>query len=137
MKHFPNFLKRQAGFTMIEMLLALMIGSLCIVLCTKLLGIIRIKNMQNYQSEDAIAIRQLQLLFAIGENYEIHGATLFMDYEGKQIRLEQYDHALVRRSGFVVFLQNVDQIEWVQQGRCILLQWKRKQAVSNAVVGCE
>lgn len=137
MKRFLNCLKRQAGFTMIEMLLALMIGSLCIVLCTKLLGIIRIKNIQNYQSEDAIAIRQMQLLFAIGKNYEIQGSTLYMDYEGKQIRLEHYEHALVRRSGFVVFLQDVDQIQWSYQGRCILLQWKRKQVMTKAVVGCE
>lgn len=132
-----NCLKKQQGFTMIEMLMAMFIGSLCLILCTKLLGIIHQNPIPYDRSEDAIAIRQLQLLFAVGENYEIMDSTLYMDYEGKRIRLELTNHQLVRRSGFVVFLQDIDQIQWSKQGRCILLRWQRKRFDAQAVVGCE
>ena len=57
-----NYIRREPGFTMIEMLLALSTVSLCAVLCGALIALLPRSIVQHYEAEDALALRQLRFL---------------------------------------------------------------------------
>ena len=122
---------------MIEMLCTLFALSLLSAMLTGLLHVVRQIPRQNYEVEDAIAAAQLQLLFAQGENYHIENQQVMMDYHGEAVRVEVYENKLVKRPGFEVFLQDVEQVEFGWEGACIYAQWQRNETWQEVLLGCE
>lgn len=131
-------LKRpQAGFTMIEMLLTLMIVSLCTLLFSRIAHILASVEIKDSRSEDEIAVLQLQLLFAQGSNYSVNGSECYLRYHGEDIVFEWMDHRLVKRPGYEVILQDVDAIVFEESNRCVSLAWQRGNRYETNLLGCE
>ncbi len=132
-----NCMKKVHGFTMIEMLLTLGCIGLCVVLLTSMLHLISRMNHEHFVSEDALAIRQIQMILAQASDIAIDGCTLWFTYHGERFSIEQYDKQLVKRKGFEVLMQGLDEIAFYRTGACVGMEYRRDQQVKKAVLACE
>lgn len=130
-------LKKQDGFTMIEMLLTLLISSLCAVLLTYLVRLVRLDIQKQYIVEDDTAIMQLQLVFAQAKEYEVFADYVLLNYHMDVVRLEMYQDTLVKRPGFEVVMQDIENIQFQQEGSCVKMYWEREETKNHAIIGCQ
>lgn len=128
---------KQRGFTMIELLLALLCLSVCIPLFARIIFVLVKAVPKDYQAEDRVGVAQLQVIVAQSDSFELINGEAHMNYHDQTIRLVQYEDKLVKRSGFEVMLQNVDQVSFQIQNNCLNLQWQRGDHHEEAVLGCE
>lgn len=132
-----NFTKKHQGFTMIEVLLALMATSVVALLLAQIAATIAHAYRQDYRVEDDLAIKQLQLLFAQGSEFSVSNEQCSLRYHGEMISLEQYEDKLIRRTGFEIFLQDIDDVSFTQEGGCVYVSWRRENQEMRNVLGCE
>ena len=134
---FSRFKKKREGFTMIEMILTLMILSICTLLLSRIAYIISRYDLQDERNSDEIAVLQLQLMVAQGSAYSVDPDTLFMRYHGEDVQLLQYQDKLVKRPGYEVILQQLDQVSFNKIDTCIYIEWKRNDTDEKALLTCE
>ncbi len=132
-----NYIRREPGFTMIEMLLALSAVSLCAVLCSALIALLPRSIAQHYEAEDALALRQLRFLLAQADTFTLTQEQLAFRYHTQFFTLEQYGHLLVKRPGFEVMMQQVDHIRFFKQNECYYLSYTRQTNSKEALLACE
>lgn len=125
------------GFTLVEVLVALLcISASCLLLVQSTL-LLKSLMQTRYESEDRIALSQLRLLLAAGDTYQVQGNQFFFQYQGKERYLELHNHRLVRRSGYVIYLQDIDDVSFQQDGNCYQMSWYRDTIQKSAVIACE
>lgn len=136
-KEFLHGLRKQEGFTMIEMILALLASSLCAILMSYLVQALRLQDVKTYTVEDHTAIMQLQLLFAQAQRYDIAHQGVKLRYHAEDTSLTLYQDKLVKQPGFEVYMQNIEHLSFYEEGRCIRLTWRRKGKEHDAIIGCQ
>lgn len=130
-------LNAPAGFTMIEVLLALLGTSLCVLLCTQVAGVVANTTIGNDRVEDEIAVKQLQLILAQSEIQSVEADMLSFYYHEDIFRLVLYKDKLVKRKGYEVILQNIDELRFEQKNACVFLHYRRGNDVFTAELACE
>lgn len=136
MRIYKRFISSTEGFTLIEVLVALLCISLTTVLLVPCTMILKQLSKPMYQSEDRIAIYQLRLLLAQSENLRIQNQMLYFDFAGKENHLELHNRRLVRRSGYEIFLQDVDTLKVREEKGCFHVYWNRKRTQKQALLAC-
>lgn len=129
--------RRQNGFTMIEMLLTLLVVSLCSVLLTYLIRFVQPERINAFVAEDKTAILQLQLLMAQAKEYEVTAKEIHALYHGEWISIEIDFDRVVRRPGYEIFLQEVEDAYFYEEKGCAGLHWGRKDEEQKALIACE
>lgn len=132
-----NLCKKQQGFTMIEMLITMSLMSLCAMLCTQIIALMVRFPKEDFRAEDSIALQQIQLILAQAQEYEIDGDQLYFQYHGDVFHFEQYGNQMVKRKGFEILLQDVDDLNFYVQGTCIVMEVVRDEASWQAKIACE
>lgn len=127
----------QSGFTMIEVLIALLGASLCALLCAQIARLVAHYPLDDYRVEDEIALKQLRLLLAQSEIQNVTADRLTFNYHGEQFRLIQYEDKLVKRKGFEVFMQDLDTMQFHREHACIFLDYQRDHQQHTAELACE
>lgn len=129
--------KNKKGFTLIEVLIALLCISLTSVLLTQCVVILKRLSEMQYQSEDRIAIHQLRILLAQGSNFHIQQNILYFTYANEENRLELHNRRFVRKKGYEIFLQDIDYAEVKEKGGCFYVRWERKKKEKEALLSCQ
>ena len=97
------------GFTLSEMLLALGTAMLCSVLLTWMVRFFVIGiHTQQQLVQDQIAVLQLRLLCAEAQEVKVEADALQLRRFGEELRLDYHQGRLVRRPGYVIYLQAID-----------------------------
>ncbi|MBB5184150.1 competence protein ComGF [Faecalicoccus acidiformans] len=113
------------GFTLIEALLGLLISSIVCVLCVLFLQtaayIIRFEPLHQEQ----MAILQLRQILACSRDIQVDAAKLTMIYRHDEIRIEQDKNRLVKRDGYEILMEGVDQIHFEEENKDIFIYWTK------------
>ena len=115
------------GFTLSELLLALGTAMLCSVLLTWMVrffvtGI----RTQQYLIQDQIAVLQLRLLCAEAQDVQVSGDSLQLKRFAQDLTLEYHNGRLVRRPGYMIYLQGIDDAFFEYRGERIVMHWNRE-----------
>ncbi|HIW17970.1 MAG TPA: prepilin-type N-terminal cleavage/methylation domain-containing protein [Candidatus Faecalicoccus intestinipullorum] len=114
------------GFTLIEALLGLLISSIVCVLCVLFLQtaayIIRFEPLHQEQ----MAILQLRQILACSRDIHVDTAKLTMIYRHDEIRIEQDKNRLVKRDGYEILMEGVDQIHFEEENKDIFIYWTKQ-----------
>lgn len=137
MKSKTSIRKDEKGFTLIEVLVALLCVSLITLLLTQCIRIIKQMSIYQYHSEDRIAVHQLRLLLALAYDFKITNGILYFALSNEEYRLEYHEQRFVRRNGYEIFLQDITMAQIKKKGRCYHLTWKRKNIQKEALLVCE
>ena len=108
------------GFTLSEMLLALGTAMLCSVLLTWLVRF--------------FAVLQLRLLCAEAQEVKVEADALQLRRFGEELRLDYHQGRLVRRPGYVIYLQAIDDAFFEYRGERIVMHWNREDVHYEAQV---
>lgn len=130
-------MKQEQGFTMIEALLSLLCASFVCMLITQCAKLTVSALQPDYEAEDRLAIKQLQLLLAQSDHLHIVDHQLHFTYHQEEFYLTQYENRLVKRKGFEVIMQEIDRLEFQKQGSCYQMVIHRKKQMKKAVLACE
>ena len=123
------------GFTLSEMLLALGTAMLCSVLLTWMVRFFVIGiHTQQQLVQDQIAVLQLRLLCAEAQEVKIDADALQLRRFGEELRLDYHQGRLVRRPGYVIYLQAIDDALFEYRGERIVMHWNREDVHYEAQV---
>ncbi|MEJ8736083.1 prepilin-type N-terminal cleavage/methylation domain-containing protein [Erysipelotrichaceae bacterium HCN-30851] len=124
------------GFTLIEVLIAFTCVLIAILLCMPIISSIAYMQKPSYLSEDRIAIYQLRLLLAQSNDISIKDESLYFLYQ-KEPQVLQYDrNRLVRKKGYEIFMQSVDDLYFEQREECFYVVWQREKKQKTALLAC-
>ena len=130
-------IRNNSGFTLVEMLVAF---SCVAVSCSLLMPLVStLQRLQRpvYYPEDRLAIYQLRFLLAQSSELSLQEQTLSFTYQKKKQTLEYDRRRLVRRSGYEIFLQDVDALQFQKRRECYYVTWVRKDKREEALLTCE
>ncbi|MEG2507277.1 MAG: type II secretion system protein [Longicatena sp.] len=130
-------MKKNKGFTLVEVLVALLCVSLASILLVHCVRLLQHLSQPTYWSEDRIAIHQIRLMLAQGENYFIEGDNLTFQYHGKERTLGYHRNRLVARDGYEIFLQEINESTFIKEGACYYVSYTRKTTKTEALLVCE
>lgn len=137
MKQWKKSIRNRNGFTLVELLAAF---SCVVVSCLLLMPIVSVlQRLQKpiHYSEDRIAIYQLRFLLVQSTELSLQEDALSFTYQKKKQTL-QYDRGrLVRRSGYEIFMQDVDAVQFQKRKECYYVTWKRNDKRKDALLACE
>ena len=137
MKRYRKFIVHRDGFTMLEVLISLLALSFAIVLLSYCIQIMAAMSWDTYASEDRIAIHQLRILLAQSEDLHITKEALTFQRGKQAYTLQFHNHRLVKRKGYEIYLKDIDDVLFTQEGACIHVQWTREQKQKEALLHCE
>ncbi len=121
------------GFTLSEVLIALTCVLIAILLCMPIISSIAYMQKPSYLSEDRLAIYQLRLLLAQSNDISIKDESLYFLYQ-KEPQVLQYDrNRLVRKKGYEIFMQSVDDLYFEQREECFYVVWQREKKTENSI----
>lgn len=112
---------------MIEALIALFISlivSFCAVVYLRTC-VLFINYRPNHQ--DQFAILQLRQIAAVSKNREVREKSLYMIYEHEEIRIEFDRNRLVKRDGYEILMENIDNAEFVEEDEKVYLRYQKGQ----------
>ena len=132
-----KYMKQEHGFTMIEALLSLLCAALVCTLLVQTARLLIKGAVSNEEAEDRLAVKQLQLILAQSNDLYIEQNQLHFTYHQEAYYLTQYENKLVKRKGFEVILQNIDEVKFMKQGSCFQMTIKRLNKTKRAVLACE
>lgn len=125
------------GFTLVETLIAFSCVMLSILMVAPLISSVSKMWKQNYQSEDRIAIYQLRILLAQSKDVRLQNQQLSFIYRKQETILEWHKDRLVKRDGYIIYLQDIDDGFFIQEDGCIYAQWTRNKNTKQALLSCE
>lgn len=124
------------GFTLSEVLIALTCVLIAILLCMPIISSIAYMQKPSYLSEDRLAIYQLRLLLSQSNDISIKDESLYFLYQ-KEPQVLQYDrNRLVRKKGYEIFMQSVDDLYFEQREECFYVVWQREKKQKTALLAC-
>lgn len=128
--------KTNKGFTLLETLLALYIISITMLLLTSSLGILKQMNKDHRYSDDAIAIHQIRILLATSKNIQILENELSFDLQSDTFYLQFDRNRLIKRKGYEIYLEDVEELHFYEEGECFGVEWKRNKSSDSAILCC-
>ncbi|MEG2707206.1 MAG: prepilin-type N-terminal cleavage/methylation domain-containing protein [Erysipelotrichaceae bacterium] len=130
-----SFIKNNEGFTLIEMLLALMITSFSILLLSQMLVLLTKIDLNDERAQDLLAIHQLRLLFLEFEEISVEDDQLSFIYHDQDCQLI-LDHGKVFKTiGHEIFFQKLKGGYFEETNKCVYLHYERKKEVKT-LLGC-
>lgn len=126
MKYLNHSMKTK-GFTLIELLCSLMIISLSILLLTSALTLLPHCIVSEETIQDEIALAQLRHMVLLGEDITVSFNILEMRYLNHPVIIHQDRQRLVKEDGYEILMQNIQSIEFTQEGKCFYLTYEKLQ----------
>lgn len=125
------------AFTMIEVIISLMITSICIVLLSMILKIVVSRDYSLYTADDESSIHQMRLLFVLSKDYQINDEMLYFRYLNKDMYFNFTNRKLILEDGYQVFFDKVDNAYFVLKDHCYYFHYQRGNQKKDRVIGCE
>lgn len=128
---------RNSGFTLVETIISLIVVSFALLLLTMCLTLMKNSNRKMYDGEDEVAIRQIRLLYALGEKIRVENEMLMFEYYGEEMYFTFYKNNLVLKDGFQVFFKELSNIHFFEEDSCIYVQFLHiDQKEQKRIIGC-
>lgn len=127
---------KKSGFTLIECLVSLSVVSFCILMIAPCIKVITRVNLDDRISDDALAIKQLRLLFVQLEDIEVDGDGLHFIYRDQEGELIYDKGRIVKTPGYEIFMENIKEGRFYEEGGEIWLAWTRNKHQKKALLGC-
>lgn len=124
------------GFTLSEVLIALTCVLIAILLCMPIISSIAYMQKPSYLSEDRLAIYQLRLLLSQSNDISIKDESLYFLYQKEPQVLQYNRNRLVRKKGYEIFMQSVDDLYFEQREECFYVVWQRGKKQKTALLAC-
>lgn len=124
------------GFTLIEVLIAFTCVLIAILLCMPIISSIAYMQKPSYLSEDRLAIYQLRLLLSQSNDISIKDESLYFLYQKEPQVLQYNRNRLVRKKGYEIFMQSVDDLYFEQREECFYVVWQREKKQKTALLAC-
>lgn len=118
---------KRNGFTLIEALLSLLITSI-LSLCLLVLfqTCLKICQMDTLHQEQ-MAVLQLRQMLAISQDIEIFNHSVTMIYQHQKIWIGQDRDRLVRKEGYEILMEGVQNVLFTQKENEIYLSWTKEE----------
>lgn len=124
------------GFTLVEMLISLMILTMGLNMISSTLPIIQHISQIHIPIEEEIALKQLRQLIALSSEVEVYDTYLEFWYLSKHSTLLFEHDRIIRKSGTVIYMEDVDDASFKEKGGCIYLYYERKEKQNEVFLGC-
>ena len=124
------------GFTMIEALFSLMILSFSFVLLAIGLPSLHKVTAVRYPVEEEIALRQIRRMLLLSEDIQCSGTQLDFWYQDDWFTLLLDGNRLVRVDGYLIYMENIDSLEFREKKGCIYLYYEKNQKAKERLLVC-
>lgn len=128
---------KKQGYTLIEMLIGLQLAVILVMLASAMLYNARKMIRQNYQNEDFMALYQIRLLLVQSTQFSLIDDNLHFSYGGETHYLTFHNHRLVKRDGYEIYMQNLDDLWFEEKEGCYFLNYEREQEHKKTLLTCE
>lgn len=125
------------GFTMVESLLSLFIVSLGMSLFISIIPYIKKLNEMDVDIDVEIGLMQLRDIMLTSSEVLFDIYELRFYYQGKDISLEIIDDRVVRKDGFVIYLEGLEYPYFSQKESCYYLNYEKDFEIETRFLGCE
>lgn len=117
---------RNRGFISLRAILALLIVMLIIPLASQIVVNVSKLKFDHDDASNEIALLQLRRIMLISYDLENYGSYLEFLYHGKTYTLELLNNRLVLSPGYQMFLDDIDEIYFKEEGNTIFIEYERK-----------
>lgn len=125
------------GTTLIEMLISLFIIGITVSLLAGCLTLFRRIEKFDYPLEEEIAFYQLRQILSISSEIQIEPEKLTFLYKGETAYLIIENERLIRKEGYVIYLDNLKWGQFEKQLNCIYLHYERGHGEQKRFLGCK
>ena len=125
------------GTTLIEMLISLFIIGITVSLLAGCLTLFRRIEKFDYPLEEEIAFYQLRQILSISSDIQIEPEKLTFLYKGETAYLIIENERLIRKEGYVIYLDNLKWGQFEKQLNCIYLHYERDHGEQKRFLGCK
>lgn len=125
------------GTTLIEMLISLFIIGITVSLLAGCLTLFRRIEKFDYPLEEEIAFYQLRQILSISSDIQIEPEKLTFLYKGEIAYLIIENERLIRKEGYVIYLDNLKWGQFEKQLNCIYLHYERGHGEQKRFLGCK
>lgn len=125
------------GTTLIEMLISLFIIGITVSLLAGCLTLFRRIEKFDYPLEEEIAFYQLRQILSISSDIQIEPEKLTFLYKGETAYLIIENKRLIRKEGYVIYLDNLKWGQFEKQLNCIYLHYERGHGEQKRFLGCK
>lgn len=122
MKHW-----KRNGFTLLEALVALFVSLMVRSMCLLLFRIERDMMAFEQSKQDQLAILQIRQRLAMADEAQVQDGTLSYLYNHEEILLEFDKNRLVKREGYEILMEGIEDAVFVQEDRDIYLIYTKKK----------
>lgn len=122
------------GFTLSEMLLSLLLGLLISsFLAWQGKAMLQALALQG-DDQEQFSVLQIRELVSLSQNAHVQNGKLYLTYQGKEEILEQDKNRLVKKPGYEIFLEDIEEVHF-EQNQIIELVWTKKAKSKRFQVG--
>lgn len=125
------------GFTIIEVLLALSILCICSTLIVLSLPALQKSLAISIQLEDEIGLRQVRRVLLLSDSIITTDHVLYFYYLGEDTTLELEDDKLIKRDGYVLYLDHLDKSYFSENDSCIYLNYEKENKTYKRLLVCQ
>ena len=122
MKHW-----KRNGFTLLEALVALFVSLMVSSMCLLLFRIERDMMAFEQSKQDQLAILQIRQRLAMADEAQVQDGTLSYLYNHEEVLLEFDKNRLVKREGYEILMEGIEDAVFVQEDRDIYLIYTKKK----------
>lgn len=128
---------KKQGYTLIEMLIGLQLAVILVMLASAMLYNARKMVKQNYHNEDLMALYQIRLLLVQSTQFSLIDDNLHFSYGGENYYLTFHNYRLVKRDGYEIYMQNLDDLWFEEKEGCYFLNYEREQVHKKTLLTCK
>ena len=133
-----SFMRKNNGFTLVEMILGLSLCTLILPICMGILKTMTKVPLQGDIMKDRIAIHQLRTIYAEAGEVDIEDdEQLYLLYRDEDTLLLLDKGRLVKEPGYQIFMEDVKELSFFETDKCIYMKWSHQnETTSKTLLGC-
>ncbi|WP_276834049.1 type II secretion system protein [Massilicoli timonensis] len=127
---------KRSAFTMSEMILALLIVSLCALVLAKSMSVLRYGTKASMLLSDEMALWQMRRLLAQAEDITWEKQVLHFLYHDEEGALRIKKDQIVHQIGNEIMMMELDDAYFYEEDGCVWLSWKREKEDYQGMLYC-
>lgn len=136
MKHIKKWTMND-GFTLLESIFSLFVVMISFSLLLTALPLVKKISEFDVSIEEEMAMAKIRETVLFGSDMEIYPDELFFFSMEEHVYLTLDRDRIVRRDGYLIFMDGLENSEFVQKGNCVFLKYERNNIQKERFVGCK
>ena len=118
-------MSKRRGFALIEILICILTGCICIPITVQVLSIVRSVLKDKTPLQDQIALVQLRHYLAVAYDIELEPTTISFQRQQEEMRLRLVNQDLIIQPGTQIFLMNIENAMFYLEKDSVILRYVR------------